>query len=123
MESTNSRSCAQWKTTRFPLKTVSDEDDKEVTDDNTIVIDATNDWTNEERWGEAEACDIPEQFAASEGDAHQPRRPSWPRDGSSWPGRGSVAGSRSGDCQLQEAGPEQQADALFSSTQSAGKRF
>ena len=38
-----------------------------------FFIDATNDWTDEERWSQTEACHLPEQLTASEGDAHQSR--------------------------------------------------
>ena len=38
-----------------------------------LPLDATNDWTDEERWSQTETCDFPEQLAASQGDAHQPR--------------------------------------------------
>jgi len=95
----------------FP-EAASDEEDKEV-NINTYVIDATNDWTNEERWSQAETCNLPEQFTASEGDAHQSRRPGWACNGSLGPGGGAVAVPGQGNSQQQEARPEQQADALL----------
>jgi len=95
----------------------SEEEEKEVTS-HTIVIDATNDWTNEERWGQAEARNLPEELPAAEGYAHKPRRPSWPGHGTARTGGGRPQVSRPGDCQLQATCPEQQADALLTQAES-----
>ena len=42
-----------------------------------FFIDATNDWTDEERWGQEGPCLVQEQLSATERNAHQPRRLDW----------------------------------------------
>ena len=86
-------------------------------------VDATNDWTDEERWSQTEACHLPEQLTASEGDAHQPRRLGWAGHGASGPGRGGAAGPGQRNSQSQETRPEQQADALLPAQEGARQRL
>ena len=85
-----------------------------------LFADATNDWSDEERWSQAETCYIPEQLPTSEGNAHQPRRPGGFGNRTTGAGRGSTSGIRQRDSQQQATGTEQQADALLSTSQ--GKR-
>jgi len=87
----------------------SDEETKEVG----LTIDATHDWSDEERWNQTEAFGVQKQQPTSQGDAHQPRRPGGSGYRTSGAGRGSTAGFGQGDSRSQAAGAKQQTAAVL----------
>jgi len=95
----------------FPLDSNSSglDKDKEV-----VTIDATDDWTCEERWSETEDFPLQERGAgsASSGDAYQPRRFGGPGHRAPGAGRGNTEGFRQRDRKPNETCPVQQATAV-----------